>query len=408
MALRLLSAALLLAAGASSLSAQGVEERHRRACNGGDVQSCTLLGLIYETGAGGDDPDVERAIVLYQRACDFGLAAGCTRLALAQQTPSGETRRGELDRVGYIADASTGAPIPEAVLEIPRLQLRLMADAAGRIALGELPRGTHEVVAGKFGYERVEGELPVPWDSDFLMLLERVDPSDEEALGGIFGRIVEDGSARELGYVDVTIHTQTPIQLVAGPDGRFNVGGLPPGPVDVTFSLIGYATRTTTLVVEPGTTLEVRASLATEAIELEPIEVVVGSGYLQRRGFYQRSRNSIGTQFTRRDLDEFDPIVVSDVLLRVPGVAVLQTRQGTVPITTRPGSALGQGDCRLRPYLDGIAMYEWDIDQLRPDDLEAIEIYHGPTAPIEYQSLVDPDGHFPCGVLLVWTTRGRR
>ncbi len=405
MALRLILAALMLSVGPSALSAQGVEQRHRRACEGGELQSCTLLGLIYETGTGGDDPDVQRAIVLYQRACDFGLAAGCTRLALAQQRPADETPRSELERVGYIADASTGEPIPEAVLEIPELDIRLMADAAGRIALGELPRGRHEVIAGRFGYERVEGELPVPWDSDFLMLLERLSPSDQDMLGGIFGRIVEDGSGRDLGYVDVTIHAATPIQLLTGPDGRFNVGSLQPGPVDVTFSLIGYAPRTTTLVVEPGTTLEVRASLATQAIELEPIEVVVGSGYLQRRGFYQRSRNSIGTQLSRRDLDLIDPIAVSDVLLRVPGVAVLQTRRGSVPISTRLGSALGQGDCRLRTYLDGVAVYDWDIDQLRPDDLEALEIYHGPTAPIEYQSLMDPDGHYPCGAILAWTKR---
>jgi hypothetical protein len=162
------------------------------------------------------------------------------------------------------------------------------------------------------------------------------------------------------------------------------------------------------VAVEAGATLELRASLSTQAIELEPIEVVVVSGYLHRSGFYQRSGHSIGTQFARSDLDRIDPMVVSEILTRVPGVAVLQTRRGVVPITSRAGGPVGQGDCRLRPYLDGMAMFEWNIDDVLPDDLEAIEVYHGPSVPVEYARLVDPDGHYPCGVVLLWTTRGRR
>ena len=408
MAPRLLLATLLLAAAATALSAQSVERTYQRSCDGGEVRSCTLLGLIYETGANGDDPDVERAIELYRQACDFGLPSGCTRLALAQQVPPAGPREGGFARVGHIADGETGAPIVDAVVEIPRLGLMLMADAAGRVEFGALPRGRHRVIAGRMGYDRVEGELPVPWDSDFLMLLDRTEPNAEDVLGGIFGRIVEDGTGTELAYVDVTIAADPPIQIVTGSDGRFNIGSLQPGTIEVTFSLIGYAPRTTTVVIEPGSTLELRASLSTQAIELEPIEVIVGSGYLQRSGFYQRSRHSIGTQFTRGDLDRIDPMIVSEVLMRVPGVAVLQTRRGVVPITTRAGSVLGQGDCRLRPYLDGIAMYDWNIDDVLMDDLEAVEVYHGPSAPPEYQGLVDPDGHYPCGVILLWTTRGRR
>jgi len=408
LALRFLLATTVFAVAAPALSAQSVERTYQRACDGGEIRRCTLLGLIYETGAGGDDPDVERAIELYRQACDFGLPIGCTRLALAQQSPPAGPRENGFARMGHIADGETGAPIVDAVVEIPRLGLRLMADAAGRVDFGTLPRGRHIVTAGKFGYERVEGELPVPWDSDFLMLLEPLAPDSDEALGGIFGRIVEDGTGVELAYVDVTIATDPPIQIVTGADGRFNVGSIEPGSVDVTFSLIGYEPRTTTVDVQAGATLELRASLATQAIELEPIEVIVGSGYLHRSGFYQRSRHSIGTQFTRSDLDRIDPMTVSEVLRRVPGVAVMDTRRGRVPITNRAGGPVGQGDCRLRPYLDGMAMFEWNIDDVLPGDLEAVEIYHGPSVPVEYARLVDPDGHYPCGVVLLWTTRGRR
>lgn len=408
MAFRLLSACLLLAAGASALSAQSVERTYQRACDNGEVRDCVLLGLIYETGAGDNEPDVARALELYRRACELGIEAGCTRLAVAQQAPPTASREEGYVRVGYIADAETGEPVADAVVEIERLRIRVLADGAGRVDLGALPRGRHTVAAGRLGYERVEGELPVPWERDFLMLLDRLEPSEEDTHGGIFGRVIEEGTGRELAYVDVTLDAESPIQLVTGPDGRFSVGGLEPGQVDVTFALIGYAPRTTTLNIQPGQTLEVRASLSTQVIELAPIEVVVGSGYLQRTGFYRRTRNSIGYQLSRSQLREIDPLAMSDVLLRVPGVNVIQTRRGAVPVTARLETALGQGDCRLRPYVDGMAMFEWDFDSLRPDDVEAIEVYHGASAPVEYQRLMDPDGHYPCGVILVWTTRGGR
>lgn len=398
----------LLAFGAPATHAQSVERTHQRACDNGEIADCVLLGLIYETGAGAREPDVARAIPLYQRACDVGLPAGCTRLALAQQTPPSTSREEGFVRVGYIADAETGEPIAEAVVEVPRLGLRVLTDEAGRVDLGSLPRGRHLVTAGRLGYERVEGELPVPWERDFLMLLGRVEPSEEDTHGAIYGRVVEDGTSRELAYVDITLAAESPVQLVTGPDGRFSLGGLEPGAVDITFALIGYEARTTTLQIRPGETLEVRATLSTQPIELEPIVVVVGSGYLQRTGFYRRTRNSIGYQLTRSQLDGIDPIIMSDVLLRVPGVNVMQTRRGAVPVTARLETALGQGDCRVRPYLDGMAMFEWDFDSVRPDDVEAIEVYHGASAPIEYQRLMDPDGHYPCGVILIWTTRGGR
>ena len=116
-----------------------------------------------------------------------------------------------------------------------------------------------------------------------------------------------------------------------------------------------------------------RAALSTQVIELEPIQVVVGSGYLQRTGFYRRTRTAIGYQLSRSQLDDMHPIVMSDVLMRVPGVRIIQNGRGAVPITTRLETALGQGDCRMRPYLDGMAMFEWNLDSLRPDDVEAID-----------------------------------
>jgi hypothetical protein len=58
------------------------------------------------------------------------------------------------------------------------------------------------------------------------------------------------------------------------------------------------------------------------------------------------------------------------------------------------------------PYLDGIRMTDWDLDNIRPDDLEAIEIYTGPDTPVEFANRYDANGDYQCGVVLIWTTRG--
>jgi hypothetical protein len=404
MAFRLLLAFALFVGGARSTAAQDIERDHRRSCESGEVRACTILGLIYETGAAGER-DLARALALYQRACDFGVSAGCTRLALAQGARPDSSRENGFVRVGHIADSDTGGPIGDAVVEVPALGLRVLADEAGRVDLGRLPRGSHRVTAGRLGYSRVEGTLPSPWDTDFLMLLDRSEPNAEATLGSVFGRVLEEGTGRALAYVDITLAGPPPVQTITTADGRFSLAGLEPGPVEVTFSLLGYAPRTTTIIVQAGETLDVRATLSTQAIELPAIEVSIGSGYLERTGFYRRSRLSMGVQFTRQDLVRMNAVVASDILLRAPGVSVVQGRDGARVVSGRAGGATGQGGCRLRAYLDGMAVHDFDFDSVRPDDLEAIEIYHGPSVPIEYSRLVDPDGVYPCGAILIWTRR---
>jgi len=402
---------VVLASSPCAVAAQNFLRDHERACEGGERSSCTILGLIYETGAAGTR-NLQRAVAFYQRACDAGFPEGCTRLALAQTTSSGTAagavpdpaRSGEQVRRGYIADAETGAPIALAVVEIPRLGIRELADEAGRVELGPLPRGRHEVTAGKLGYVLVRGDLPVPLETDFLMLLDRSAPDVEETVGRIVGRVIDEATGRGLPYVQIEV-TGSDRAVLSGPEGRFALPGLPPGPAEVTFTLLGYESRAAPVMVEAGRVLEVRASLAMRPIELEPIEVYVGSQYLQRSGFYRRSILAMGTQFGRRDLDDIDAVSMSDIILRAPGVTTVTERGKTRVVSGRSAAQLSGDPCRLRLYLDGVAMHDWDLELLRPDDLEGVEIYQGASTPVEYQHLVDPDGVYPCGVVLVWTRR---
>ena len=203
--------------------------------------------------------------------------------------------------------------------------------------------------------------------------------------------------------VDIALGGEEPRTYASGPEGRFVIPGLDPGSFELTFSHLGYGTRTTSVMVEAGNVLEVSATLSMQPIELDPIEVRIGSRYLERSGYYRRSIVAMGTQYSRRDIDAMQAATMSDIILRAPGVTTSVDRGRTSVVSSRAPTRLDAAPCRVRTYLDGVHMYNWDLEFLRPDDPEAIEVYHGASTPIEYQHLIDPDGVYPCGVVLIWT-----
>ncbi len=382
-----------------SALAQDVLARHQRLCDGGELSSCTVLGLIYETGAAGTR-DLAQATELYQRACARGVTAACTRLELVQRGTAAAAP--PEDRVGRVADADTGEPLPGAVVNVRELDVRAVADAEGRVDLGSLPRGTYRISARHLGYDSFDGDLPVPWDSEFLVLMERAGDGEAPTVGRVFGRVTQ-ANGEGLSDVEVTLLAKTPIRVITDAEGRFTIPGLDPGDVDIRFSRLGFETRTTSLTVEVGRTVEVYATMAPQAIELEPIEVTVGSVYLDRTGFYTRARTvGGGTTFTRAEVARIQPFTVADLLSRAPGVSIGRTAKGSEVLGHR---ARGRGDgCILRPFLDGVPTFDtWSVDELHPNDIDAIEVYQGASIPTEYRLRASPEDRDACGVVLIWT-----
>ena len=398
-------AVLLACAGAVHAQTPDFHTVHADACAYGDLRACAVLGLIYETGAGGVR-DLDRALELYDRACARGVEAACVRLGLLEDEPPADPTSDPFVRFGRVADAETGAPIPNALVELPGVELRRIADMQGRVDLGRLARGTYRIVVRRPGYEDINGQLPVPWDSEFVLFMyaEAIDESPRE--GRVFGQVTDATTGAPLANVEVTLLAPDPVVTISNEDGRFAFGGIAPGRAEVRMIHLGYEERRQQLSIEAGRTMEVYASLSTRPIELEPIEVTVGSPYLERSGFYRRARAGSGYVLTRRDFEMMELIELADVFARVPGVAVERTRQGTRVVTRRERGRQMPGFCLLRAYLDGVPVIDFDVNQVAPDAVEGLEIHQGLSAPIEYRNLTDPDGTNPCGVVLIWTTRG--
>ena len=299
-------------------------------------------------------------------------------------------------RSGQVADAETRTPLSGAIVELPELRIRVVSDESGRFNLGRLPTGRHRLTAERVGYDRINlDELLVPSNEDFLILLDRDPTYDPQAPGRIAGRVTEEGR-RNLGLsnVEVTVLSPARAGTVTDEGGRFNLTDVEPGSVEVQFTHLSYASRTTTLIVQPGRTVEINASMSAQPIELEAIEVTVRSAYLERNGFYRRAR-TWGRQFTRADLDDLDPRNLSDVFWRIPGVGVQYGLNGAQAVSGRSRT------CTLDVYLDGKKLPGWDLDWISPWSLEGMEVYRGVDTPVQYQSVLEGG----CGVVLLWTKR---
>jgi len=378
----------------------GVEENlgraaalYESACEGGQLRACINLALLLESGRGvGRNP--VRAASLYRQVCAGGESMGCDLLARLERTVS-TSGLGQFRKTGRVEDAESGVVLRDAVVEVPSLGIRVISDASGGVDLGRLPEGRYGIVAERFGYESVSGQVDVPGNADFVVQLFRASVGDSFVPGRVVGRVfTEDGSQ---GLANVEVSGGDPeVRAFSGPEGRFALERVPGGLVEVRFALLGYETRGASVVLQPGATVEMSVNLATRAIELAPIEVTVRSGYLERSGFYRRAQKGWGTHFSPDDIARIDPLYTSDLIRgRVPGVRVVFEREATYAVSGRAES-LSQGPCRMPVYVDGVPEFDDELDRLGPQWIEAMEVYHGAGTPIEYGG---------CGVILIWTNR---
>ena len=360
---------------------------YEQACDGGMMEACANLGISYERGDG-VALDVATAVGLYQRACEAGVTWTCNRLEIANGPAPGVASASVFRIATLIVDTETSDPLGEAIVQLPRLGIRVVTDGSGRAEFAELPTGRHPIVVERAGYQVMEGYLLAPGVPEVTVPLERITLIDVQARGRVIGRVLEGGREYGVSDVDVTALTSPPISTLSDPQGRFSFNDMEPGLVEVQFQRLGYAARTTTVIVQPGGTVEIVASMSAQPIELEPIAVVVRSRRLERNGFYERGH--LGDQLTRSEIVELSPIVVSSLFrgLFRTSVTIRQRLDGTPYLT-------GRRDCELRIYLDDFPMDDWDFDTISPDWLEGMEVYQGMFVPPQY---------FPdCGVLLLWT-----
>jgi hypothetical protein len=183
-------------------------------------------------------------------------------------------------------------------------------------------------------------------------------------------------------------------------DGLLRIHGLAEGTRIVDVRLLGYAPLSRSVAFHADSTAHLLAELAVRPIELDSVQAAATARQtnLMRRGFYERKRSGPGTFLTRDDIDRFQPRFLSDVLRRVGGVHVGSSARGQ-PSTRMRGQQSIAGSCPIQYYVDGVLTTAYSIDEMRPEDVDGIEVYRGAASiPASFKR-----GTASCGVILLWS-----
>jgi hypothetical protein len=325
--------------------------------------ACTALQLLQPAGARaqacpGDDPAIEGQV--YDASTRVVLVGARVTATFRRE---GERR----DRTQHVETAERGA---FRICDVPadagvRLQARYMTGTSEPVELGT-----------------ARGE-PVQIG---MMLPQSV----------LIGRVADAGSGAGLASAAVRLEG-TPLETLTATDGRFRFARVPPGAYDLRVDHIGYQSVNDSVRVDVATTVDVAVRMSTDAVRLAPLHVTTRSFRLERVGFYERRERMPGSFITRDEIVTQRAHTAIDLLRSLPGIRITPRRGGgQMPV--------GRGNCGFRYIIDGahIGPY-FEIDDLRPDVIEGIEVYRGASeVPGEFMGpITNPRAN--CGLIVVWT-----
>ncbi len=187
---------------------------------------------------------------------------------------------------------------------------------------------------------------------------------------------------------------------ITNQDGAFRLEGLKPGPTVLEFRHPNRAPIVHNLTLEPDQTTELAVLVDTRTVALP--EVVIEGKETQpaakMHDFNSRMAAGHGGYFvTRKEIEERQPRVLSDMLRRVPGLRV-DCDFGSCRVTSFSETRRIMGACPIQYFLDGIP-FLGDVDEMTPDQIEGIEVYRGSSSiPPQFNT-----GTSMCGVISIWS-----
>lgn len=212
----------------------------------------------------------------------------------------------------------------------------------------------------------------------------------------LMGRVVNAAGAPVKGArVDVV---GTAGAALTNENGEFAVSNLPSGTQVLVARQLGFAP------VEVNVELSARAPKRVEILMKDPARVLqpvlvkaAREEGLDKVGFNRRLKSGLGHFLTTEQIEERNPVYLSDLFRTMPGLRVTNNGgQMTVE------SSRGYGTC-VNYYLDGSpwqSLYAGDLDQLvPPNEIAAVEVYNGSSTPAEFQQ----PGQSSCTSVVMWT-----
>lgn len=235
----------------------------------------------------------------------------------------------------------------------------------------------------------------IPWATATVVLAATA-VAQQKPEGTVTG-VVMDSTGAPIPNVEVTA---IKVSKVVRTDtaGQFILGGLPPGPTDLSFRRLAYAPVVLSLQVPIDDTTDVEVTLGLVAQQLTGVIVQADAQRLRiLEAFEARRKHGIGHFITRRQIAERQPMRLSDMVRLVPGASISESNGRTALRFSRSTARA----CPPQFYIDGIQATGFSIDDMPPGDVEGIELYAGPGGlPPEFNRFFST---VSCGTVIIWT-----
>jgi hypothetical protein len=340
--------------------------------------------------------------------------------------PSAQRMRGPAVMVGFVRDPDTKEPAIGSKVQLVFKEAQIIGkpqdrvrettvDSSGLYKICGLPGD----MSGKVQVFRngvSSGEVPAEVTNGFLALRGFSIVGKHAAMVAVTGdsgktKMVAKGAARVSGRVldkkgaplkDARVMLQGGGNVaLTNAAGQFTLDSLPSGTQALQVRRLGYSVTEVAVELsarEPAQTTitmsDAAPLLPTMRIEAAQDKALSDVGYLGRK------QTGMG-YFMDGDQINKDAISFADVMRVAPGLKVMPLGDGRTYVITDSRNPAGQGCVNF--YVDGTRWTEvtpGDIDTyVRPDELVAVEIYHGSEAPAQYTT----PGQSSCATVVAWT-----
>jgi hypothetical protein len=234
---------------------------------------------------------------------------------------------------------------------------------------------------------------------------------------GFAGFVLADSTQQPIAGAEVSLPALGK-SVLSDEKGQFHFTDIPPGEQRVQVRRFGYGLADTRLQFVAGQTV-VRRFMLMRAVMLQAVDASAEAMRVQ--SFDEHKRTGLGHFMERAEIARYDGTTMASVLQNITGADVVNTGIAAYVLSRRapPGVALYKASkferqsgmpaaaCYALVYLDGVLMNgpkeptePFDVNQVSPDQVEAIEFYAGTAeTPFEYSRMASS-----CGVLVIWTS----
>jgi CarboxypepD_reg-like domain len=361
-----------------------------------------------------DPAQVETALCGTTHRNEPGIVTGNVQMPVGDSLPA----NARVEATWMVAHLITGAGgMPVELRERRSLQARVMPDGAFRLC--GVPVNTElSIAATGADAESPEPEaVRIPRSMRYAQTdvgLARL-PAGRAVLSGT---VLIDSTTQPVASAEVML-PDLGLVVRSSESGSFRLGEIPAGVHRVVVRRLGLVSLETVLTFGSGEHVERRFAMARAAV-LDSMRVVADATPRAMLTFEEHRKLGLGHFLTRADLAKADGQTMGAVLRSLSGVRLLPgtstqlwaasaRNRATARTVDRADRLAGaRRDCYATVYLNNATVYAgrneeplFDVNTIRPDQLEAVEYYAGAAeTPLEYGTLDST-----CGVLVLWTRR---